>query len=189
MVLTDCIEVQGDGPELAEPPRVKKFLKLRNASRKSARVSKLTSYGEANLKLFLVLGANEEKLPLLLKRQPESGEPQTPHFLMEYVRLFREYGMDSQVLMRVIKNINKFRRRNMILHIPPHKPKQILKFLRDKIGVKNLEKLVTSTSILLFSLEVLMEGVKTLESLGVVVDGNYVERSYRFLSYGPTTIK
>lgn len=63
------------------------------------------------------------------------------------------------------------------MHTPPHPlPKPVLTFLRDIIGVKNLGKVVTSSpTLLLFSLEALIERVKTLEALGVVVDGNFVE--------------
>lgn len=187
----DCIEGQGDRSELGVSK--KKVSKKYNASKKSARsagVSVLTLLGEEDLKLLNVLGANEEQKGLLLKQHPEFSGVQAPPFLMDSVRLFAEFGMDSQVLMRVIGKMNKLKRLSTFLHTSPHKPTQILTFLHDSIGVKDVRKVIMSTPTLLaYSLESLSGCVKNIEALGIVVDGDFVEIYNRLLTHGPTTIR
>lgn len=154
----DCIEVQGDGHKLAVSD--KKVSKKRVASKKSAmsdQASMQTSLGEDNLKSFLALLPNEKQRTLLLKRHPEFGGPQPPPFLIESVRLFRECGMDSRVLMQVIGKLKKRQKVNIFLNTP-HKPEQVVTFLRDKIGVRNLGKVVLkSYPLLTLSLATLTE--------------------------------
>lgn len=183
----DCIEVGGDGPELAVTKTKKS--KLVNVSQKGAEAS-LPSLTEDNSKLLLSLGANEEQMTLILKRYPEYSELPFSPSLMESVRLFEEFEMNSKVLLRVIERLNKVRRQNIFLHTAPHKPKQILTYLRDKIGVKNMGKVVKrSPTLLYFNLETLIERVKTLESLGVVVDGDLFESYTGLLHFNPIAIK
>lgn len=187
----DYIEWHVDGPEAAVSHKT--VSKLCNASKKSARVAEVsvqTSFGEENLKLLIALGANEEQRALIRKRHPEFGGLPSPPFLMESVQLFQEFGMDSQVLMRVIAKFNKARRYNIFINAPPHKPKLVLTFLRDKIGVQNLGKVVVSSHTMLgLSLETLRESVKNLESLGVVVNGDFVENYGVLLLLSRATLK
>ena len=108
----------------------KKVLKKHNGSKKSAMsagVSVQSTYEEENLKLLIALGANEEERAFLLKRHPEFCELTPPPYLMESVRLFEEYGMDSRVFMRVLVKHNWWIR-TVFLHTPPHKPKRIYFF-------------------------------------------------------------
>lgn len=98
--------------------------------------------------------------------------------------------MDSHVLMVVIVKINKRKKANMFIHTLPYKPEQVLKFLRDKVGVKNLKKVVLSShNILAHTTETLRERVNNLESLGFVVDGTFIEKYNGLLNFNPTTIK
>ena len=92
--------------------------------------------------------------------------------------------------MGVIEKLNKGQRRNILVHTPPHVPKPVLAFLRDIIGVKHSGKPVTSSpTLLLFSSEVLIERVKTLEALGVVVDGNFVQTYNTLLNLRATAMR
>ena len=141
---------------------VPKFWNAPEKSSRSAKDSELISFGEDHLKLLHALGANGQRT-LILKRHPEFCELPAPPFLMESARLFQEFGMDAHMLMIVVSKVNKLQRRNIFLHTPPHKPKQILTFLRDKIGMKNMEKAVArSPTLLTLIVETLSERVKAL---------------------------
>ena len=103
-------------------------------------IFKLSQWGEANLRLLLALGANEKQVLVIWRKHPQLQIDTCAVTLLESARLFRDFSMDTRVLMQVLSAFNQLSRYNVFLWSAPDKARKILSYFQNELGVKEMRE-------------------------------------------------
>ena len=117
---------------------------------RASTASKLSACGEANVRVLLALGANEQQVVTVFRQHPKLQSEVVAPFLLRSARLFHDFAIGAHMLLKVIVKLCRTgNRTNMLIRSTTNGHKQVLAFFRDHIGVKDLAKVVTKQPTLL----------------------------------------